>query len=70
MPRRIRQREEPGRRQEGLGVGGARPQPRWRLTVEAKEEGALVEERLTTPGGQMMAAEQVEEEPEVETENQ
>lgn len=30
---------------------GPKPQPRWQSTVELMEVGAMVEERLTTPGG-------------------
>ncbi len=46
-----------------------RPPPWWRLTVEPTEGGPLVKERLTTPGCWPTAAEQVEEEPEAETES-
>ncbi|KAL1258303.1 hypothetical protein QQF64_011547 [Cirrhinus molitorella] len=68
--RKTESREETrGIRSRRKSQVGPRPQPRWRPTVEPTEGGAMEEEWPPTPGGRPTAAEQVEEEPEAETES-
>ncbi len=62
-------REETGGIRSRRSRAWPRPQPWWWPTVKPTEGGAMVEGWPPTPGGRPTATEQVEKEPEAETES-